>query len=262
MPLFDLLLLAVVQGLTEFLPVSSSGHLVLLQYWLGAFQGDMMVEVVLHAGTLAAVLTIYRREVRRLFRLDAPALQYLFTLALATVPVGVVGLLLKDQLEGAFGSPRLVSVTLVVTGLVLFSTRRHDGRERQLGGEWYPLPPTPLQSLLIGTAQAAAILPGISRSGSTIAASLWLGLERAEAARFSFLMSVPAILGALVVEVVGGGVHDTTATVPQLLAAAAAAFLVGMGALRLTALLVVQRHFWRFGLYCVPLGVLAWFLLR
>jgi len=259
--LLDLMILAVVQGLTEFLPVSSSGHLVLLQHWMGAYQGDMLLDVVLHVGTLAAVLAVYRHEVRRLLRLDAPALQYMFALVLGTVPAAVVGLLLKDTVESAFTRPRLVAVTLVITGLVLLSTRRHDGQDRQLGGQWHPVAPPPLQTLLIGSAQAVAILPGISRSGSTIAASLWLGLERAEAARFSFLLSVPAILGALALELLKGAGATATASTPALLAAAVVAFLVGMVALRLTALLVVQRHFWRFALYCLPLGVAAFVLL-
>ncbi len=261
MVLFDLLLLAVVQGLTEFLPVSSSGHLVLLQRWLDVYQGDMLVDVVLHVGTLGAVLAVYRHEIRRLLRFDAPAVQYLVALALGTVPAGLVGVFLSDTVHRLFGAPRLAAFALLLTGLVLLSTRFSAGGKHGLPGPWHPVAPHPGQALLIGTAQAVAIVPGISRSGATIAASLWLGLAREEAARFSFLLSVPAILGALVLELAEGGAAATQATPVALVAAALAAFLVGMVALRLTALLVVQRHFWRFALYCFPLGIVALFLL-
>ena len=259
MTLVYLLLLAVIQGLTEFLPVSSSGHLVLIQHWTRAFEGDVFLDVVLHVGTLLAVLAVYRREALRLLRFDAPAVQYIVALVVGTLPAVVVGLLFKDALESLFSSPRAAAAALVLTGFVLLSTRRAGRRTRNLPGGWQPVAPPLHKALLIGCAQALAIVPGISRSGSTIAASLWLGLARDEAARFSFLLSVPAILGALVLHVLAGDVASEAGGLALFLGAAVA-FVVGLFAIRLTALMVVQKHFWKFAFYCIPLGVAVWFL--
>lgn len=252
----ELLLLAVIQGLTEFLPVSSSGHLVLLQNLTGAFVGDVSFDIILHLGTLMAVVVIYRREVRRLLRFDAPAVQYIFAMFIGTLPAVVVGLLLKDWIEKLFHSNLATGGALIITGLVLLSTRRAPDTQRTKVAEWHPIAPTLSKALLIGCAQALAIMPGVSRSGSTIAASLWLSLERAEAARFSFLLSVPAILGALVLNLTGG-IPASQAAPGWLVIGAVVAFLVGLVAIKLTALLVVQRHFWKFSLYCLPLGILV-----
>lgn len=255
MAIFQLILLAVIQGLTEFLPVSSSGHLVLAQHWFTAFTGDVFLDVVLHVGTLAAVCVVYVRELRRLLRFDAAALQYIVALAVGTLPAVAVGLLFKDTIESLFHSPKAAAAALLVTGLVLLSTWGAHGRERttRIRGEWHPVAPSLITALAIGCAQALAIMPGISRSGSTIAASLWLGLEREEAARFSFLLAVPAIAGALVLHLMEG-MPETGATTFGLILGALVAFLVGLAAIRLTALLVVQRHFWKFAFYCLPLG--------
>jgi undecaprenyl-diphosphatase len=254
--ILELILLAVIQGLTEFLPVSSSGHLVLLQNMTGAFVGDVSFDIILHLGTLMAVLVVYRREVLRLLRFDAAAVQYIFAMFIGTLPAVAVGLLLKDWITGLFHSNYTTAAALIVTGLILLSTRRAPGISRVNAAEWQPSAPPVKSAFLIGCAQALAIMPGISRSGSTIAASLWLKLERAEAARFSFLLSVPAILGALVLNLLGG-IEPSPAGTGWLVVGAFIAFLVGLVAIKLTALLVVQRHFWKFALYCLPLGVLV-----
>ena len=258
--LAPLVALAIVQGLTEFLPVSSSGHLVLLQHWLGAYSGDVFLDVLLHVGTLGSVLCVYRAEIRRLLRFDPPAIQYIAAIVVGTVPAVIIGLLFKDPIERLFASPAAAGAALIFTGLVLFSTRgvRSSGRSHR--GEWYPVPPALGRALLIGCAQALAILPGISRSGTTITASLWLKLPRAEAARFSFLLSVPAIAGALVLHLLDGvapaGGNWIGAAVGALIA-----FAVGLVAIKLTAMAVIQRHFWKFAFYCLPLGVLVLLLL-
>lgn len=252
----QMIILAVVQGLTEFLPVSSSGHLVLTQHFLGALQGDVFFDIVLHVGTLGSVVVVYRREILRLLRCDRPALMYILSLAVGTVPAVLVGLLAKDAVEGLFHSPLFAAGGLLATALILFSTRLSRDTNHRLPEPWEPRPVPGVKALLIGLAQALAILPGISRSGSTIAASLWAGLPRAEAARFSFLLSIPAIGGALVLQVLGGEAQGRT-DLPLLIAAAVAAFAVGLVAIRLTALAVVQSHFWKFGIYCVVAGIVA-----
>jgi undecaprenyl-diphosphatase len=257
--MLDVLLLAVVQGLTEFLPVSSSGHLVLLQHLLGSDDGDLFLDVVLHTGTLGSVLVVYRREVLRLLRLDRPALLYLAALAVGTLPAVVVGLLAKDAIEAAFASPVYAAVGLLITGGLLFSTRAARAGE-DLPAPWQPRPVALGKALLIGCAQALAICPGISRSGATIASSLWLRLGRAEAARFSFLLSVPAIAGALLLHLLEGDL--VTRTSPGGLAlGAVVALLVGLLAIRWTALAVVQRHFWKFAFYVLALGLVVLVLL-
>lgn len=253
--MLDILLLAVVQGLTEFLPVSSSGHLVLLQHLLGSREGDLFLDVVLHVGTLGSVLLVYRREVRRLLRLDRPARGYVLALAVGTLPAVAVGLLLKDLIESAFASPVYAAVGLLLTGGLLLSTRvARAGQD--LPEPWEPRPVPVRTSLLVGCAQALAICPGISRSGATIASSLWLGLGRAEAARFSFLLSVPAIAGALVLQLLDGDLATRSGPV-SLALGALVALAVGLVAIRWTALAVVQRHFWKFSIYVFALGLVA-----
>ena len=177
--MLDVLLLAFVQGLTEFLPVSSSGHLVLLQNLLGSHEGDLFLDIVLHCGTLGSVLVVYRRELLRLLRLDGAARRYVLALAVGTLPAVLVGLLLKDLVEHAFHAPVFAGAGLLVTGVVLLSTRRVRSADA-VPEPWEPRAVPLAKALLIGCAQAVAICPGISRSGSTIAASLWLRLDRAE----------------------------------------------------------------------------------
>lgn len=253
--MLDILLLAVVQGLTEFLPVSSSGHLVLLQDLMGSREGDLFLDIVLHMGTLGSVLLVYRREVRRLLRCDPPALGYVLALAVGTLPAVAVGLTLKDVVEAVFEAPVFAAAGLLVTGGLLLSTRAARAGE-DLAGRWEPRPVPLTKSLLVGCAQALAICPGISRSGATIATSLWLGLGRAEAARFSFLLSVPAIAGALVLHLLDGELATRTGPLGLALGALVA-MAVGLLAIRWTALAVVQHHFWKFAFYVIPLGLIA-----
>lgn len=250
-----LMILAVVQGLTEFLPVSSSGHLVLTQALLGTAEGDLFVDVALHVGTLFSILVVYRAEVRRLLRCDGPALRYSAALAVGTLPAVVVGLIFKDLVHDLFTRPAFAAGGLIFTALLLFSTRhRTPGGHRD--GAWEPVAPGYARALLVGLAQAFAIMPGVSRSGSTIAAGIWAGLPRAEAARFGFLLSVPAVTGALVLQILEGGLRGRADVLP-LGAAMVLAFTMGLLAIRWTALAVVQSHFWKFGFYCLALGIVV-----
>lgn len=257
----QMLVLAVVQGLTEFLPVSSSGHLVLFQHFLETREGDVFFDIVLHVGTLGSVLVVYWRELMRLLRFDQAALKYILSLAIGTLPAVAVGLLAKDFIEGLFHSPVFAAGGLLYTATLLFSTKFSRDSGSRLSDPWEPKAIVPSKALVIGVAQALAILPGISRSGSTIAASLWLGLPRAEAARFSFLLSIPAIGGALVLQLASGTEQSRGDFLP-LLAAAVVAFAVGLLAIRWTALAVVQAHFWKFSVYCLIAGIVALIILK
>ena len=193
MELWKAAVLGIVQGLTEFLPVSSSGHLLLFERILGVDTGgaDLFLGVMLHAGTLLAVLLVYAR---RLLAMAAGARRQLLWLVIATVPAALVGVLLGDIVDRIFFGGEWLWAAFALTALVLFLADRKLRR----GGPLRPL--TAGRALTVGAAQALAVLPGLSRSGVTMAAGVFCGLSREEAADFSFLLSVPVIAGALAVE--------------------------------------------------------------
>jgi undecaprenyl-diphosphatase len=247
--------LGVVQGFTEFLPVSSSGHLVLAQALLGVRVPGILLEVTVHAATLLAVLLYFRKRLlalalslRALARWRSAAeeeregVRTMAALALATLPAAVAGLAFKDAVESAFEDPRLVCALLAATGVGLLATR------------FAPAPgaaTTPPRALAVGCAQALALLPGISRSGSTIAAALFLRIEGARAAEFSLLLSIPAVGGALLLE---GREIAAVEHAGPLAAAFAAAFLSGLLAIALLFRVLQRRSFWLFGVYCLAAG--------
>lgn len=203
MEIFHAVILGVVQGLGEFLPISSSAHLILVP-WLFRWQDPGLgFDVVLHLGTLLAVLIYFRKDLLALAwgfgRSLLPATRDLrndvqqrlaWLIVIASIPGAIIGKLFEQKAEDAFRNPLLIALTLSVFGLLLLAADRFGRRTRNLDGVRWP------QALLIGVSQALAVIPGISRSGSTIAAGLGLGLNRSDAARFSFLMSVPIIFGA------------------------------------------------------------------
>lgn len=193
--------LGIVQGLTEFFPVSSSGHLAMLQALFGGREsGGLLFEVGVHAATLIAIMIFYRVRIFELIRgflaRDPDALAYVGKLALATLPAVVVGLTAKDWIESQFSNPLLVGSALLVTGVIVFSTRWSALRATATS-------PSLAVALAIGCAQAFAILPGISRSGSTVAMAMALGVAPLVAAEFSFLLGIIAILGASVLMLPG-----------------------------------------------------------
>ena len=244
-------LLGLVQGLTEFLPVSSSGHLALGQALLGIDPGDVTFEVIVHFGTLLAVVTVLRRRILELLvgliRRDRAALVMVGLLFLGSIPAVVVGLAFMDTLTAVFASPFTVSVMLIVTGGVLFSTRGLSG-ERTVNSVG--------TGLIIGVAQAVAILPGISRSGVTIAAGLWCKVEAGEAATFSFLLAIPIIAGATAVKV-GGLVAGGSSTEPWsvLLVGAVAAYASGVVSIRWMLSILARGELARFAYYCWAIGL-------
>ena len=255
----QMIALAIVQGLTEFLPVSSSGHLVLAKHFLNfTVVGGLGVELLLHAGTLVAVVWFYRNlivsTVIGLWRREAQAWRFTGAILLSTLPAVVVGLYFETALESTTESPFFVCACLIFTGLLLLATRlwgRDAGRDV-----------TPLRGLAIGAAQAVALLPGVSRSGSTIAMSRFLGIKAETAAAFSFLMVVPVILGGNLLHIVRAlgqeeasafeGLTPGLAIVGFVLAA-----IVGYASVAWMVRLLNRRHFWRFGFYCLTVGLLG-----
>jgi undecaprenyl-diphosphatase len=276
MPLLDAIWLGIVQGLTEFLPVSSDGHLTLAHILLGA-QGseDLFFDLMLHLGTLVAVFTVFGRDVvhfggealRGLSTIparglsgaleDSEGLRLLLLIVIASVPTAIIGLLLKDAVEShAFGLSAVAGM-IMLNGVTLWSARsapQHvhvEPRPRTVAGIG------PWQAFLIGIAQGLAVLPGISRSGSTIVASLWLGAERERAAQFSFLLSIPAILGAFVLQLDRESLqHAADNPLPYVVGTLISA-VVGVVALRVVIRLLRAARFHHFAWYCWALGAVA-----
>ncbi len=252
MSLWEALILGVVQGATEFLPVSSSGHLVIAQALLGIDLPGVVFEVVVHLATLVSILLVYRGRVGKLIRGvvsgDGGALRYTGLLILATIPAAAVGLLWKDEIEALFDDPVVPGVALLVTGAILWTSRwaleRADRPEPSAGG-----------SILVGIAQAFALIPGISRSGSTTITALWLKVDPEEAAAFSFLMAVPAIAGAAVLQIPDMA-HTTGAGALPLLVGGIAAAVTGVLAIRTFVAMLARRSFHFFAPYCWAVGAL------
>jgi len=187
---FQAVLLGIIQGLTEFIPVSSSGHLVIFQYFLDIQEGQLLFNVVLHLGTLIPIFIIYWSDIKGIMLLKKEKRKESFYILLAIIPTGIIGVLFEDFFASLFSNPFLTALMLVFTGIILYLSEVLEGGGKELEDLkfWQPL--------IVGLAQGGAIIPGISRSGSTIAASLFQDLNRETAARFSFLMSIPVIGGA------------------------------------------------------------------
>ena len=251
MSFFEALILGFIQGATEFLPVSSSGHLVIGQALLDIRIPGVAFEVAVHVATLISVLLVYRKRVGGLamgvLQGDRESWRYVGLLFLASIPAAVVGLGAGDFIEALFDSPVVAGGALLVTGSFLWTARgalaRNPAARPGIGA-----------ALLMGLAQAFAIIPGISRSGSTVVTGLWSGVEAEEAAAFSFLMAVPAILGAAVLELPelsGSGVELGS---PALLAGGVAAALTGILAIWTFVAMLRRKAFHRFGPYCWAVG--------
>jgi undecaprenyl-diphosphatase len=257
MPLFTkILILAVVQGVTEFLPVSSSGHLVLAQHVLKFEAPAMTFDIALHFGTLLSVLIFYRKRITvlitGLLKWERETTRYAGALIAASLPAGIIGVLFKDRFEQTFNSPAKVAVFLMVTGVILLSLLLARRSDKKIGI---------LNSLLIGIAQAVAILPGISRSGSTIVAARHMGIKPDEAAEFSFFLMIPAVGGASVLELVHHGANAGGIALMPLLVGVGVSAFVGYFAIALLVRALRSNLCWLFGVYCLVVGLVSLWLL-
>lgn len=259
MTLSQSLFLGALQGATEFLPVSSSGHLAIAQHFLPGFnQPGVLFDVMLHVGTMIAVAIYFRRELSALLASpfghgeDARLQQRLLLLLIVgSLPTALIGLTFKGFFEGLFENIVVVSSMLLVTGVLLFVAerfRRGSRREGEL---------TLTDALIVGTVQGCAIIPGISRSGSTIAALLLKGVDGETAARFSFLLAIPAVLGAALLSAKDLG-EVATEQIPLYLAGTGAAFLTGLLSIHLLLAVIRRRRLIAFAVYCWLAG--AFFL--
>ena len=251
-------ILGVIQGLTEFLPVSSSGHLVLFQEVLTTPGDPLLFDLAVHLGTLLPVLIVFRADLIEMitapFSGEAPIMQRTGTkliklLLLGSIPTAVIGLTFQDQFKALFNSAGPLVFTFAITGALLFATK--FAREGMKSAKDMSV----AAAVAIGTIQGLAITPGISRSGSTIAAALFLGLNRQFAAKFSFLLSIPAIAGAILLEVKDA--DWSAVNIPVMALGAITAAVTGYIALKVLLKLVNSGDFSKFAWYCWFMALVA-----
>jgi undecaprenyl-diphosphatase len=257
--IWQAILLGILQGLTEFLPVSSSGHLVLIPHILNWPDPGLFMDAMMHTGTMIAILAYFMEDLLRLLRaafgslksktLADPDARLAWGLALGTLPAAIIGFLLEDWFESLFANPVAAASFLLVTALLLILSEYIGTKTRPIKSlSWF-------EALLIGFAQTLAIAPGISRSGATISAGLFLGIRREDAARYSFLLSVPIMLGVTaynLLKLVTG-----TAISPPLGIVAVGTLAAALsGYVAITGLLALVRRssLWPFAVYCILLG--------
>ena len=257
MSTFEAIILGIIQGLTEFLPVSSSGHLEIGKAILGDNslpEESLMMTVVLHAATALSTIVIFRKDIieilKGLFQFkNNEQFQFSLKIVLSMIPAAAVGVLFNDELESLFGGQiMLVGFMLLVTGALLFLADKATSTDKSV---------TFKSSFLIGISQAIAILPGISRSGATISTSVLLGIDRVKAARFSFLMVVPLILGKMAKDILGGDLAGSQIDSGLLIAGFLAAFISGLFACKWMISLVKRSQLKYFAYYCFVVGIAA-----
>jgi len=244
------ILSGIIQGITEFFPISSSGHLVLLHSIFGLEHPQVSFDIFLHLGTLMSVLIFFRNDIAKLFSGDS---RKILCIAIGSIPVAFIGLLFQDAIERMFALPRIVGLMLICTGgwlciahLSAVYRRRASFGENQLDIG---------RSFIVGVAQSAALIPGISRSGATIGTALMLGVRREEAFSFSFLLSVPAIAGVTLLKMLRGGGEFFYGGSLNYFAGGCAAMCTGILVLGVLSRLIKKNKPYIFGIYCVILGI-------
>ena len=246
--MIEAIILGIVQGITEWLPVSSSGHLVLFQHFFG-LAPPVSFDIMLHLGSLIVVLTVFWKDILKLakgvLKREKASLKMLAYLAIASIPIALVGFFLNDLIKSIFNSLLTVGLSLLFTAVLLFISRYPKKKNKKLGIK---------NTFLIGIAQAIAILPGVSRSGSTISTGLVLGIKKEDVARFSFLMFIPAILGASLLEI-----KDVVLVtdLPAAVVGTITAMVVGFFSLKLLLNLINKNKFSNFAWYCLVLGIIT-----
>ena len=250
MSLIDAIIIGLVQGITEFLPISSSGHLVIFQNLLNINVPGNLIEVAAHLGTLLSIILIYWKEILNLIiniRLEKTR-KYILFLIIGTLPSVFFVLSAKSFILEMFESIKSVSVALIITGLVLFLSNFAIRRNEKINLK---------KGLFIGLAQACAIIPGISRSGMTISAALISGVSNKEAAKFSFLLAIPAILGAIIVTALDIRYEFASTIWLPIVITSVTAFISGYYALKILIKLLESGKFYYFAYYCLLLGLIT-----
>lgn len=262
MSLFESILLGILQGFTEFLPVSSSGHLVLAQHFWDITTPGISFEIIVHLGSLVAVLLYFHKTILELIvsafkifsknksRHDINNLKIIAYLFIATIATAVLGLAFKDKFEALYQMPLVVAIALSVTGVIIFFSDKIPNGELEDNNIGI------MKSILIGIGQAIAIIPGISRSGTTIATSLFCKMKREHAARFSFLLSIPAIFGAAVLDLRNFEAIESVVMV-KYFAGAVAAFVSGFVVIAFLIRLIQNRKLKYFAYYCWVISLVS-----
>ena len=257
----DAIILGVIQGLTEFLPVSSSGHLEITRELLDTNQlpsDNLLMTSVLHFATALSTILVFRKDIYDLIKglfdkENKSSKSYIIKILIAIVPAGLVGFLLSDEIEYLFsGNMILVGMMLIITGTLLFLTKILKTKNLKI---------SKVHALIIGLSQAFAVIPGISRSGATICTSLFLGNNKSEAAKFSFLIVIPVIFGAILKDVLSGDIFDNEIQISILIIGFISSFLTGVLACKLMLKIVANNNLIYFSFYCFVLGIISIFII-
>ena len=249
MTLSEAIILGSIQGITEFLPISSSGHLVIAQSLLGLKLPGNIIEIVTHLGTLFSVIIVFRKDiVKYFFDFKNPLTKkYILCLFIGTIPALIIGLSAKSFILLFFESIKMVSFSLIFTGVILFLSRKRNNKKSKINYK---------NSLLIGISQALAIIPGISRSGITISTGLLLGMNAKDTARFSFLLAIPAISGAGLITAIDMLDQPVLISFNIMIAALASSFVVGYLSLKWFLRILENGKLHFFGFYCIAIGLI------
>ena len=257
----DAIILGVIQGLTEFLPVSSSGHLEITREILDTNQlpsDNLLMTSVLHFATALSTILVFREDIYNLIKglfdkENKTSKSYVIKILIAIVPAGLIGFLLSDEIEFLFsGNMILVGIMLIITGTLLFLTKILKTKNFKISS---------IHALIIGLSQAFAVIPGISRSGATICTSLFLGNNKSEAAKFSFLIVIPVIFGAILKDVLSGDIFDNEIKISILIIGFISSFLTGVLACKLMLKIVANNNLIYFSFYCFVLGIISIFII-
>lgn len=252
-------ILGTVQGITEFLPISSSGHLVILQSFFGIEDGGLLLDTILHLGTAIAIMIVFRNDIFILlhdpFEKDKhkrkSALSTIFLIIMGTIPAAVLGILFNETFEALFTNPKAAGSMLLFTATLLFISA---GKKNEGGVVTLP------KAIIIGIAQAIAIMPGVSRSGSTITIALLIGVSREHAGKFSFLLALPAILGAAILH--ARKIETLDISVAALIVGFIASIIIGIVSLKLLLQFVRKGKLYYFGFYCLIIGFASIFFFK
>ena len=255
MGLLEAIILGIVQGLTEFLPVSSSGHIEIAKVLLGSSQEkNLLMTIVLHAATALSTIFVFREDIKEIIRgllqfTWNKEFQFSLKIIISMIPATLIGLFFENEIELLFsGQILFVGCMLIITGLLLFIADTTKNTNQNVNF---------FHALIIGVSQAIAILPGVSRSGATISTSVLLGIDREKAARFSFLMVVPLILGKMGKDIISGDILIESASLIPLLTGFTAAFITGLFACTWMIQLVKKSKLKYFSFYCFLVGTVS-----
>ncbi|MBM4054625.1 MAG: undecaprenyl-diphosphate phosphatase [Planctomycetes bacterium] len=268
--MIDYIILGIIQGLTEFLPISSSGHLVILKNYLQVKDAHgVLLEVMLHLGTLLSIFAVFWKDILEIFRWviistlklcsgchpkeiwrEDHYTRFFLLILIGTIPTGIIALLFEEKFESLFSQPFLAAIAILITGIVLWLTKFFGAKNP--GGK----PVNVFRALIIGAVQGIAITPGISRSGMTISAASYMGINRETAVRYSFLLSIPAVAGAVILQIKKMDVVHDKNLIP-LFIGTGVAFVVGYLALQFLIKIVQRGKLYVFAYYCWGFGCAA-----